>query len=128
MKTLLNEIPRVSASNAAKLYSMSFENEANLEHTGDWQFVSHLSTEQVWDAFVIYSLLDEKKRHREQLKVPHTGLQSDRFKQAMEERTQDIILNGQPDAVLHACDKCFRCYETQAGEFCGYFQLSSCKI
>ncbi len=102
---------------------MSFENEAKLEDTGDWQFVSHLSTEQVWDTFVIYSLLDEKQRHREQLKVPHTGQQSERFKQAMEERNRDIILNGQPDAVSHACDKCFRCYETQMGKVCQSFQF-----
>jgi len=76
----------------------------------DWKFVPRLKTEHVWDAFTIYSLLDEKRRQHQQLKVPHTGDQADRFTTAMEERNRNIILYGQPDAVTHACDKCFRVY------------------
>jgi len=103
---------------------MSFDDEG-LEKTGDWQFVSHLSVEHVWDGFILYSLLDEKNRSREQLKVPHTGQQSERFRHAMEQRNRDMILNGQPDAVSHACDKCFCYYETQAGEIRNYLSLPS---
>ncbi len=75
-----------------------------------------LATEHVWDAFVIYSLLDDKQRNGEQLKVPHIGDQADRFTYAMEERNRNIILYGQPDSVTHACDKCLRVYETGGGE------------
>ena len=90
---------------------MSFETKDRLEDT-DWQFVPRLSPEHVWDAFVIYSLLGDRKRLGEQLKVPHTGDQAGRFRQAMEDRIHYIIENGQPDAVSHACDKCLRIYET----------------
>lgn len=82
----------------------------------DWQFGSQLTTEHVWDAFIIMSLLEDKLRAHQQLQVPHTGLQKDRFKEAMAERNKDFVLNGQPDAVCHACDKCFRRYETEDGE------------
>jgi|SRR5258705_12852555 hypothetical protein len=92
---------------------MSFETKGHLEDT-DWQFVPRLSPEHVWDAFVIYSLLDDRKRLAGQLKVPHTGDQAERFRQAMEGRNHYIIENGQPDALLHACDKCLRIYETDA--------------
>lgn len=77
----------------------------------DWQFITWLSTAQVWDSFVIYSLLDDKRRAHKQLQVPHDGIQADRFKNAMKERNEHIILYGQPDAVNHACDKCLRIYE-----------------
>ena len=39
------------------------------------------------------------------------GEQKDRFKGAMEEHNNWIILNGQPDAVHHICDKCMRVYQ-----------------
>ena len=42
--------------------------------------------------------------------MPHTGDQADRFKPAMEERNRWIVLNGQPDAVQHACDLCMRVF------------------
>jgi hypothetical protein len=90
---------------------MSFERKDHLRDT-DWQFVPRLSPEHVWDAFVIYSLLDDRKQQGGQLKVPHSGNQAGRFRQAMEDRNRYIIENGQPDAVSHACDKCLRIYET----------------
>jgi hypothetical protein len=85
-------------------------------NNGEWQFVPQLRTEQVWDAFVLVSLLDDKLRYQQRLQVPHTGLQKDRFTKAMEERNKDIIYNGQPDVVRHACDKCLRMYKTVDGE------------
>lgn len=81
-----------------------------------WQFGSELTTEHVWDAFIIVSLLEDKLRARQRLCVPHTGAQKDRFREAMAARNKDIVLNGQPDAVGHVCDKCFRMYETEDGE------------
>lgn len=42
--------------------------------------------------------------------MPHTGDQADRFKPAMEERNRWIVLNGQPNAVRHACDLCMQVF------------------
>jgi PHP family Zn ribbon phosphoesterase len=95
---------------------------ASLKGT-DWQFGSELTTENVWDAFVIVSLIEEKLRAHQRLYVPHTGAQKDRFKEAMAARNKDIVLNGQPDAVGHACDKCFRRYETEDGEIGEFNQI-----
>lgn len=83
---------------------------------GEWQFIPRLWTEHAWDAFILVSLLDDKKRYQQQLRVPHTGLQKDQFNKAMAERNKDIIYNGQLDVVRHACDKCFRTYKTADGE------------
>lgn len=88
----------------------------------DWQFVSELTTENVWDAFIIVFLLEDKLCACQQLHVPRTGAQKDRFKEAMAARNKDIVLNGQPDAVGHACNKCFRKYETEDGERGGFNQ------
>lgn len=77
----------------------------------EWRFVPRLTTEHVWDAFIIFSLLNNKKRRHQHLIVPHTGDQASRFVNAMEERNEDFILHGQPDAVAHACDKCLRIYQ-----------------
>lgn len=94
---------------------MIFEDEAYLE-AGDWQFVPTLSTDDVWDAFVIVALLKDKERRNYVLQVPHDGSQKGRFTAAMEERNKDIIHNGQPDAVRHICDKCYREYMTVDGQ------------
>ena len=51
------------------------------------------------------------------LSVPHIGSQVDRFKVAMEERSRWIILNGQPDAVWHACDRCMRIFSMPDGSY-----------
>ena len=105
---------RLSASNASKLYELSFS-KGYLKDT-DWQFVLRLTTKQVWDTFVIFSLLKDKKRRHEHLRVLHTGDQASRFTEAMEERNKDFILHGQPEAVVHACDKCLRLYKVDTGE------------
>ncbi|KJA20097.1 hypothetical protein HYPSUDRAFT_68700 [Hypholoma sublateritium FD-334 SS-4] len=106
----------VSATNLGKLYEMSLAQHDYLNDT-DWQFITWLSTAQVWDSFVIYSLLDDKRQAHEQLQVPHDGIQADCFKNAMKERNEHIVLYGQPDVVNHACDKCVRIYEKD-GELC----------
>jgi len=79
-------------------------------HPSDWGLSNTLTTNQVWDTFVILGLLEDAQFRAKYLTVPHTGDQSDRFKAAMEERNQWIILNGQPDAVRHACDLCMRIF------------------
>ena len=110
----------MSTSNTAKPYEMSLS-KASLKGT-DWQFSSELTTENVWDAFIIVSLLKDKLCACQWLHVPPTGVQKDRFKEAMAAQNKDIVLNGQPDTVGHACNKCFRKYETEDGEIGGFNQ------
>jgi hypothetical protein len=82
----------------------------------EWSFGTKLTTNHVWDGFIIAALLDDHQRHGTYLQVPHTGEQKDRFKVAMEVRSNWIVLNGQPDAVRHVCDKCMRIYRID-GEY-----------
>jgi hypothetical protein len=67
-------------------------------------------TNHIWDAFIILSLLEDAVACERLLRVPHIGSQADRFKVSMEERNRWIILNGQPDAVRHARDRCMRIF------------------
>jgi hypothetical protein len=95
-----------------------------LKDTG-WQFGSRLTTEHVWDAFIILCLIEDKQRANQFLQVPHTGAQKDRFRDAMAERNQDFVLNGQPGIIDHACDKCYRIYMTASGEIRKFHQLNN---
>lgn len=58
------------------------------------------------------------------LEVPHRGDQCVCFKAAMEERNKRMVLQGQPEAVRHVCNKCMRVFEMDGGKFCMYI-LSS---
>ncbi|KAF8161529.1 hypothetical protein B0H34DRAFT_781972 [Crassisporium funariophilum] len=88
-----------SASNASRVFKSTMTDGSF--QPSDWGLSNTLTTNQVWDAFVILA---------HHLTVLHTGDQSSRFKAAMEERNRWIILNGQPDAVCHACDLCMRIF------------------
>ncbi|KAF8903513.1 hypothetical protein CPB84DRAFT_1835890 [Gymnopilus junonius] len=66
----------VSASNSARSYDLVFTDEEYVKD-GDWQFVPRLTTEDVWDAFVIFSLLDDKRRRNRQLQVNNDGENKD---------------------------------------------------
>jgi hypothetical protein len=115
-------LSRFSASNTSRVY------EASMDHgyfqPSEWGLSNRLTTNQVWDAFVILSLLEVGIFRGRLLKVPHTGPQSDRFKAAMEERNEWIVLNGhwQPDAVRHVCDRCMHIFLMPDGSFreCSY--------
>lgn len=107
-------IRRVSASNSAKLYEMALSNHKYLAR-GEWQFISQLNTDHVWDSVIVLALLRDKQSNNSHLEVPHEGKQKDRFTQAMAERNKRIIHEGQPNAVRHACDKCLRIYADGEG-------------
>lgn len=76
-----------------------------------WPFGTKLTTNHIWDGFTIAALLDNHQWQGTHLQVPHIGEQKDRFKAAMEERNNQIVLFGQPDAVCHICDKCMCIYQ-----------------
>lgn len=107
---------RFSASNASRLYDYTLTDHIYF-HSSEWGFSNRLTTNHVWDAFIILSLLEDSLSSSRHLKVPHTGAQTNRFNVAMEERNARIILNGQPDAVQHACDRCMRIFSMPDGTF-----------
>ncbi|KAJ6626668.1 hypothetical protein B0H10DRAFT_1780855 [Mycena sp. CBHHK59/15] len=81
---------------------------------GGWQFGTLLTTDHVWDAFIILTLLDLHERNNTCLRVPHTGDQKDRFKAAMVEQNLYVIQHGQDEAG-HFCKKCMRTWEDPDG-------------
>jgi len=83
----------------------------------EWGLSNRLTTNHIWDAFIILSLLEDSLARSKLLSVPHIGSQADRFKVAMEERSRWIILNGQPDAVQHSCDRCMRIFSMPDGSY-----------
>jgi len=93
---------------------MTLADEVNLLDSG-WQFGSKLTSNHVWDAFIIVSLLDDCVRTNTMLRVPHTGEQKDRFSVAMLDRNNRIILYGQPE-VPHCCNKWTHFYPNANGE------------
>jgi hypothetical protein len=107
---------RFSASNASRLYDYTLTDHIYF-HSSEWGFSNRLTTNHVWDVFIILSLLEDSLSSSRHLKVPHTGAQTNRFNVAMEERNARIILNGQPDAVQHACDRCMRIFSMPDGTF-----------
>jgi hypothetical protein len=92
------------------VYDLSFsQRETRVLEDAGWPWGFRLTTEHVWDAFVILALLRDCKGRLLHLEVPHTGLQKDRFKMAMEARNLRFVHEGQPE-VDHWCRKCTRIY------------------
>jgi hypothetical protein len=78
--------------------------------TGDWAFGFTVTTEQVWDSFVILALLEDCQQQSKTLEVPHAGAQKDRFTEPLHARNLRFRAHGQPE-LHHYCDKCLRVYE-----------------
>ena len=81
----------------------------------EWQFSSSLTTENVWDSFVLLALLQDHNERHSRLQLPHTGKQKDRFTEEMTTHNEQIICEGQPE-IAHYCDKCMRTYWMDNGE------------
>jgi CxC5 like cysteine cluster associated with KDZ transposases len=101
---------RTSATNCARIYDHALVGpHASDIEGGGWQFGIRLTTEHVWDAFVILSLLRDHAARNWCMQAPHIGSQRDRFVRLMEERNRRIVQEGQAE-VSHYCDKCLRLY------------------
>jgi len=81
-----------------------------------WQFGMKLTTDHVWDAFVIWSLLRQHEKKDKIIVAPHHGDQKDRFRALMEERNKEVIECGQEE-ISHYCDKCMRVWTDEKGNF-----------
>ncbi|EIM92267.1 uncharacterized protein STEHIDRAFT_37420, partial [Stereum hirsutum FP-91666 SS1] len=80
----------------------------------DWQFLPKLTKANVWDSFVLFTLLEDHTSRSTRLSIPHGGEQAERFEIAMQERNARIVHEGQPE-LTHACNKCTRIYEDDDG-------------
>ncbi|KAF7307966.1 hypothetical protein MKEN_01158100 [Mycena kentingensis (nom. inval.)] len=98
----------VSATNCARTYEIALAG-PNVEHMAQfgWQFGTRLTTEHVWDAFLVLTLLEHRLRTGTILAVPHGGDQEARFRDAMAELNSEVVNYG-TNAVGHCCDKCLR--------------------
>ncbi|KAJ7227279.1 hypothetical protein GGX14DRAFT_629178 [Mycena pura] len=105
----------VSATNCARIYDMALsEKQISNISAGGWQFGTLLTTDHIWDAFIILTLLDLHERNGTRLQVPHTGDQKDRFTAAMEERNLYVNQHGQDEAG-HFCKKCMQTWDEPDG-------------
>lgn len=95
-----------SASNCARIYntlSLSFQNSI------PWPFGQFITSNQVYDAFTLLSLLEDCQLRKSALVVPHKGSLNgaNRFTEAVCERNVRYQLMARPE-VLHYCTKCTR--------------------
>jgi hypothetical protein len=56
---------------------------------------------------MILCLLEDLLPRKQTLTVPHTGLDQDRYKEAIRQRNRRMRLNSQPE-LCHYCNKCTR--------------------
>jgi hypothetical protein len=102
-----------SATNCARIYNTStgFAALANNPKplAVDWQFKLEVTSDEVYDAFTILSLLEDCQLQKSTLVVPHGGLAKDRFTAAVQTRNNRFRLCSQPE-LLHYCKKCTRFY------------------
>ncbi|KAF8225620.1 hypothetical protein L208DRAFT_1128618, partial [Tricholoma matsutake] len=75
-------ISHTSATNCSRLYHRSFSRHSL--PPPDWPMGFMLTTEHIWDAFIIACLLDDCGRLNSQLIIPNNGPQKTRFNKAMQ--------------------------------------------
>ncbi|KAF7290736.1 hypothetical protein MIND_01314300 [Mycena indigotica] len=92
----------VSGTNCSRIYDLALSQVDNeLFEAGGWQFGCVLTTNHIWDAFTLYTLLDYHRRRNTRLVLPHTGLQKDRMTMAMEARNEEVIQRGFEETLGH---------------------------
>ena len=76
---------RSSATNCAQLYNMSIENEFEPAPEG-WATFSTLTSDHVWDSFLLLTLLEDHRTQCTTLQIPHRkDAETDSPKQFMHE-------------------------------------------
>ena len=104
----INSLYRTSATNCAHLYNITLSSTVPLV-PDDLAFGFTITTEQVWDGFVILALLEDCQQRSKTLEVPHTGAQKDRFTEQLHAWNLRFRVHGQPE-LRHYCNKCLRVY------------------
>ncbi|KAF8229572.1 hypothetical protein L208DRAFT_1286352 [Tricholoma matsutake] len=98
-----------SATNCTHQYNHTL---AGSEPPVGWPFGFAVTTEQVWDGFIILALLEDCQQWSKVLEVPHTGAQKDRFTAALRWCNLRFHLHGQPESQ-HYCHKCLCIYKSK---------------
>lgn len=75
-----------------------------------------LTSDHVWDGFILLALLEDCERHRNLLIIPHGGNQNERLKDVMRTRNRRIQLYGHEEFRRHYCKKCTRMYKDPDGK------------
>ena len=99
----LTSCDRKSATNCAWTYMMLLLNKNSLPE--DWLYQAFSDGTNVYDAFIILSLLEDHLSRQSTLIIPHIGNQSDHLIMAMTERNSQIRIAGQSE-INHYCQKC----------------------
>ena len=102
--------PRVSAQNCANVYNNGIGQPAPhtlqlLQSVIPAHASASLSSEQVWHAFFLYSLLWDVAKCSQQLVILHSREHNDQLKYMMEQHNLHILGQGQWEK-MHACDIC----------------------
>ncbi|TCD66467.1 hypothetical protein EIP91_001347 [Steccherinum ochraceum] len=116
-----------SARNSASLYNTDYTHlvDRYKDHLGAvWPCTFKLEHSDVWDGFALLSLLKDSQGQDTVLKVPHGGLQRDRFTEAMKARNTRIKICGYPE-LLHYCNRCTRIMTDENG---GQYKVSAMVI
>ncbi|KAF8221068.1 hypothetical protein L208DRAFT_1330211 [Tricholoma matsutake] len=69
---------------------------------GNWAFGFSVTTEQVWDAFMILVPLEDHQSQYKTLAVPHMGAQKDHLTNVLHAQNLHFCLHGQPE-LQHCC-------------------------
>lgn len=105
----------VSFANCAAIYLNSHETTTKNKIPESWKFKGKLDGKNVAHAFILLALLEDHQKRNAILQVPHSGLQSERYKAAMRERNDRVRLYGQHE-LRHRCEKCVRKYPARDGK------------
>jgi hypothetical protein len=120
----------VSFANCATIYLNTHRKTTTNKIPESWKFKGKLDGKNVAHAFILSALLEDHRKRNTVLQVPHSDLQSERYKAAMCERNDRIRLYGQPE-LRHRCKKCVREYSA-IDEHCKYKRASivnsSCQV
>lgn len=97
-----------SASNCARWYNDALAHTApGVPEYPDWPFKLEVTSDQVYSAFTILSLLEDCNSRKEVLTVPHTGEEKERFRAAVRTRNDRMRAYGLGQHY-HTCKKCTR--------------------
>lgn len=99
----------MSATNCAHIYNMSFSGNS-ARPPASWQFNLALTSDQVYDAFTILSLLEDCQLQKVTLVVPHGGPANKCFMEAIHTQNNHFWITSQP-VLFHYCNKCTHFYK-----------------
>ncbi|KAG2034597.1 hypothetical protein BDR03DRAFT_802478, partial [Suillus americanus] len=108
------EVSWTSATNCARLYNIALR--LGKEAPQDYPVRFVLTSDHVWDGFILLALLEDCECHHTLLIVPHCGNQNEHLKDVMRARNQRIQLYGHEEFRRHYCKKCTRMYKDPDGK------------